>query len=76
MLSSRQIERRCHTDIALRLISGNRQPDHTTIARLGARHEQAMTRLSTDALKLCAEAGMVNVGVVAVDSTKMAADAS
>jgi transposase len=76
VFSSREIERRCQVDIAFRLIAGNRQPDHTTIARFRARYEHAMTRLFTDVLKLCAKAGMVNAGLVALDSTKMAADAS
>jgi transposase len=40
--SSRQIERRCHEDLAFRVLAGNQTPDHVTIARFRARHEQAL----------------------------------
>jgi transposase len=73
--SSRQIERRCMEDVAFRVIAANRQPDHTTIARFRARHEQALADLFVSVLELCAKAGMVKVGTVAVDGTKMHANA-
>jgi transposase len=73
--SSRQIERRCMEDVAFRVIAANRQPDHTTIARFRARHEQALGDLFVSVLELCAKAGMVKVGTVAVDGTKMHANA-
>jgi transposase len=73
--SSRQIERRCMDDVAFRVIAANRQPDHTTIARFRARHEQALADLFVSVLELCAKAGMVKVGTVAVDGTKMHANA-
>jgi transposase len=60
--SSRQIERRCHEDIAFRVLSGNRAPDHVTIARFRVRHEQALAGLLVASLKLCAAAGMVPPG--------------
>jgi len=74
--SSRAIERRCHEDIAFRVISANRAPDHATIARFRVRHEQALAALFTDVLALCAKAGLVSVGLVALDGTKIAANAS
>lgn len=74
--SSRMIERRCHEDVALRVISANQAPDHATIARFRARHEQALAGLFTDVLELCAKAGLVSVGLVALDGTKIAANAS
>jgi transposase len=73
--SSRQIERRCMEDVAFRVIAGNRQPDHTTIARFRVRHERALADLFVSVLALCARAGMVRVGTVAVDGTKLRANA-
>jgi transposase len=74
--SSRQIERSCLEDVAFRVICANAGPDHTTIARFRRRHEQALKTLFTASLRLCARAGMTAVGLVALDGTKMAADAS
>jgi transposase len=74
--ASRAIERRCHVDIAFRVITANQAPDHATIARFRARHEQALGGLFGQVLALCARAGLVSLGVVAVDSTKIAANAS
>jgi transposase len=73
--SSRQIERRCGEDVAFRVIAANRAPDHTTIARFRARHDQRLAGLFVQVLALCAKAGMVRVGTVAVDGTKLAANA-
>ena len=74
--SSRQIERRCREDVAFRVISANVVPDHATIARFRERHEQALGELFVEVLRLCAAAGLVRVGVVAIDGTKIAANAS
>jgi transposase len=74
--SSRQIERLCEVDVAYRVIWGGNAPDHTTIARFRQDHEAHAARLFADVLMLCAQAGLATVGVVAVDGTKMAADAS
>src|SRR4051794_3210552 len=74
--SSRRIERRCVEDVAARVICANQTPDHTTIARFRQRHETALAELFGDVLALCAEAGLVRVGVIAVDGTKLAANAS
>ena len=73
--SSRQVERRCQEDVAFRVIAANRAPDHTTIARFRVRHERALAGLFSSVLALCARAGMVRVGTVAVDGTKIAANA-
>jgi transposase len=73
--SSRQIERRCVEDVAFRVIAANRAPDHTTIARFRQRHAQRLAELFVQVLALCAKAGMVRVGTVAVDGTKLAANA-
>jgi transposase len=74
--SSRQIERLCETDVAYRVICANRAPDHTTIARFRQEHALLARRLFADVLEICAEAGLAQVGVVAVDGTKIAANAS
>jgi transposase len=74
--SSRAIERRCVDDVAFRVITANRQPDHATIARFLLRHREALQGLFFEVLGLCQRAGMVRVGTVAVDSTKLAANAS
>ena len=74
--SSRQIERLCERDIAFRVIAANQRPDHTTLARFRKTHETALAVLFTDVLRLCAEAGAIKVGVVALDGTKMQADAA
>jgi transposase len=74
--SSRRIERRCHEDVAVRVITANQAPDHTTIARFRQRHERALGELFGDVLELCAEAGLVQVEVIAVDGTKVHANAS
>jgi transposase len=74
--SSRAIERRCHDDVAFRVISANRAPDHATIARFRVRHEAAIAELFGEVLGLCARSGLVRVGVVAVDGTKLAAAAT
>ncbi len=74
--SSRRIERRCLEDVATRVICVNQAPDHTTIARFRQRHETALAGLFGEVLALCAEAGLVEVGIVAVDGTKVHANAS
>ena len=74
--SSRQIERRCREDLAFRVICANRIPDHATIARFGVRHEQALAATFTQLLVLCARAGLVSVGVVALDGSPISGNAS
>ena len=74
--SSRRIERRCVEDVATRVVCANRVPDPTTIARFRQRHEAALAGRLGEVLALCAEAGLVGLGVVAVDSTKLDANAS
>jgi len=74
--SSRQIERRCGRDVAYRVLSGNRQPDHATIARFRDRHQTALAEVFVQVLRLCAEAGLVRVGLVALDGTRLRGDAT
>jgi transposase len=74
--SSRQIERHCRQDLAFRVLAGNQLPDHVTIARFRVRHQTALAGFLVASLKLCAAAGMVKVGTVALDGTKVAANAA
>src|SRR3954464_2888296 len=74
--SSRQIERSCERDVAFRVVAGNLRPDHATIARFRQRHSEALKGLFTDILRLCKGGGLVKVGLVALDGTKVAADAA
>ena len=74
--SSRAIERRCRREIPYRVITGTGIPDHTTIARFRADHETALAGLFGDVLRLCARAGLGRLGLVALDGTKVAANAS
>ena len=73
--SSRLIERRCHEDVAFRVLAGGLAPDHVTIARFRARHADALAAVFVDSLRLCAAAGLVRLGTVALDGTKIAAPA-
>ncbi|MGW2161608.1 transposase [Nonomuraea sp. NPDC001699] len=74
--SSRQIERSCRTDVAMRVICGLQAPDHTVIARFRQRHQDAVRDLFTQVLLICAKAGLGRLGVIAVDGTKIAANAA
>ena len=74
--SSRAIERHCRQDVAYRVITGNLIPDHATIARFICRHERALADLFGDVLRLCDRAGLVKPGVVSIDGTRIAGNAS
>jgi transposase-like protein DUF772 len=74
--SSRGIERECREDVAYRVVCANHVPDHSTIAEFRVRHEAALAEVFTSFLSLCRKAGLVRVGVVAVDGTKIAANAA
>lgn len=74
--SSRQIERLCEVDIAFRVISANEKPDYSTICRFRKGNEKELEGIFIAVLRLCAEAGLVKVGVVALDGTKMKANAA
>ena len=74
--SARGIERACVEDVAYRVIAANKAPDHSTIAEFRVRHEQALADLFGEVLSLCEAAGLVRVGVIAIDGTKVQANAS
>jgi transposase len=74
--SSRKIEARTHEDVAFRFLSADQHPDHDTIADFRKRHLEALAGLFTQALLLCEKAGLVKLGHVAIDGTKIKANAS
>jgi transposase len=74
--SSRVIEQRCGRDVAYRVITGGLRPDHATIARFRARHEAALGGLFSQVLRLLAAEGMVSLGVLSLDGTKLAGNAA
>jgi transposase len=74
--SSRKIQTRTFEDVAFRYLSGDQHPDHATIAEFRKRHLDALSGLFTQALLLCSEAGLVKLGHVAIDGTKIKANAS
>lgn len=74
--SSRRIEALCADHVAYRVLCAQDPPDHTTIARFRAAHDEVFTEVFAQVLRLCAQAGMVRVGVIAIDGTKIAANAS
>ena len=74
--SSRRIERLCERDAGFRMIVGDEVPDHSVIARFRKRHRKAFEALFVEVLKLCHAAGLVRLGVVALDGTKVRANAA
>src|SRR5438270_4283447 len=74
--SSRGIERACWEDVAYEVSAGMRMPDHSTIAEFRRRHEAEIAGLFDGVLGLCREAGLVSVGVITIDGTKIKANAS
>src|SRR5271169_5834634 len=74
--SSRKIMRRCRTDVACRIIVGDDIPDFRTISDFRKIHLARLETLFVEVLKLCALAGLVKVGTIALDGTKVKANAS
>ncbi|MDR4509207.1 MAG: transposase [Candidatus Brocadiaceae bacterium] len=74
--SSRKIEYYCQRDVGFRIITANQKPDHSTISRFRKEYEEELSGLYVQVLRMCAEAGMVKVGKIALDGTKMEANAS
>jgi transposase len=74
--SSRVIEKRCVRDVGYRVITGGLRPDHATIARFRARHETALGGLFSQVLRLLAAEGMVSLGTLSLDGTKLGGNAA
>lgn len=74
--SSREMERRCRRDVAFRWLAANDAPDYRSISRFRRRHLDALRQLFVQVLAVCAQAGLVRLGRVALDGTKLSANAS
>lgn len=74
--SSRKIEMLCERDVAYKVITANQQPDFSTISRFRQSNEKELKGLFVEVLRLCAELGLVKLGKVSLDGTKMKANAS
>jgi len=75
-VSSRKLERATHRDVAVRMLVADQHPDYRSIARFRARHLDALAGLFVQALRLCKKAGLVKMGTLAIDGTKLRANAS
>src|SRR5436305_4578104 len=73
--SSRVIERGCIEDVAFRVVAAQQRPDHATIARFIERPQTALAGVFGEVLLLCARSGLAQVGVIAIDGTKVHANA-
>jgi transposase len=74
--SSRKIEKHCQTDVAYKVIAANQYPDHSTISRFRKGNQSHLKTLFLEILRLCSEAGLVKLGNVSLDGTKIKANAS
>jgi hypothetical protein len=74
--SSRKIEKKTYEDVAFRIIAAGDHPDHDTIAEFRHRHLQSLGGLFVQVLQLCRQAGLVKLGHVSLDGTKVKANAS
>src|ERR1700678_3262608 len=74
--SSRKIEKATYDNLAFRYLSADQHPDHDTLAAFSKEHLDTLANLFVHALRLCQKAGCVKLGNVAIDGTKMMANAS
>jgi len=74
--SSRKIEKHCQTDVAYKVVTANQYPDHSTISRFRKDNQSHLKTLFLEILRLCSEAGLVKLGKVSLDGTKIKANAS
>ena len=74
--SSRKIEKATYDNVAFRYLAADQHPDHDTVASFRQEHLDALAGLFVQALKLCQKAGLVKLGNVAIDGTKIMANAS
>ena len=74
--SSRKIERQCLVNVGFRVIAANQIPDYSTICRFRKAQASALEGLFVEVIRLCAESGLVRVGRVALDGTRIKANAS
>lgn len=74
--SSRKLEQATHRDVAMRMLCAGHHPDHRSIATFRTRHLKALAGFLVQSIRLCEKAGMVGLGLLAVDGTKLRANAS
>ena len=74
--SSRRLEQATYDSVAFRYLAADQHPDHDTIANFRQQHLESLSRLFLQALRLCQKAGLVKLGHVAIDGTKLQANAS
>jgi len=74
--SSRKLEKATHVDVAFRVLAGGAHPDHTAISEFRRVHLEALKELFIQVLQRCHEAGLVKLGHIALDGTKVQANAS
>ena len=74
--SSRRLQRALHEDVGFRMLSGNQQPDHWTLSEFRRRHLSALSSLFLQTVRLAQQAKLVKLGQVAIDGTKLKANAS
>ena len=74
--SSRQIEKATHESVPFRVLTADQHPDHDTIAEFRRRHLKVLASLFVQVLRLCRKAGLVKLGHVSLDGTKVNANAS
>jgi transposase len=75
-VSSRKLEQATYRDVAVRMLCADQHPDYRSIARFRRRHLEALSALFVQALRLCQKAGLVKLGTLAIDGTKLRANAS
>src|SRR6266446_3488865 len=75
-MSSRKIEQATYEDVAFRVLACNQHPDHDSIAEFRKQHLQELAKLFAQVLQMCAQAGLVKLGHVAIDGSKLRANAS
>jgi len=74
--SSRKLEAATYRDVAVRMLCADQHPDYRSVARFRERHLQALADLFGETLRLCSEAGLLKLGTLALDGTKLRANAS
>src|SRR6266511_2184954 len=75
-VSSRKIEQGTYEDVAFRVLACNQHPDHDSIAEFRKQHLQELAKLFAQVLQMCEQAGLVKLGHVAIDGSKLRANAS
>jgi len=76
VVSSRKLEQATYRDVAVRMLCADQHPDYRSIARFRKRHLRALGELFVQTLRLCEQAGLVGLGSLALDGTKLRASAS